>query len=264
MDNSAKNKLKALAAHTLFLTCAGALLMFRASSGTYFEKIRRSIFITAYTECRGEEELDALKNKIEAVEGVKKTVILTEDEVFTALEGSLTKKDILLSIGNIKIPSLCKIYPYTLNYEKLRKISDTISAFSEIKYSDTGGKAVKGLFIFAEDFQKAVIFITALLLLGVLSSALAAAKSMKYLSERFHFLSERGIAPKNIVLQYAVEMFLIPLTSLIVSILILLAFRQSNCGNIITFLTAPQIILLIGLSALPAAARAAARLIKSA
>ncbi len=260
MENSAKNKLKALLAHTLFLTCAGALFMFRASSGRYFEKLKNSIFITAYTECRGEEELAALKNKIEAVEDVGKTVILTEDEVFAALEGLLAKKDILISIENIKIPVLCKIYPDTLDYEKLRKISDKINTLKEIKYSDTGGKAVKGLFIFAGDLKKAVNFMTALLLLTVLASALAASESTEYLSERFNFLAERGIPTKDIVLKYAAETVIIPLSSLIVSILILLAFRQTNFGNSIVFLTPAQILLLTGLSGIPAAAR----LIKSA
>ena len=255
MGNSTKNRLKALLSHTLFLTCAGTLVIFTGSSGKYFEKLKNSIFITAYTECRTNAELAALKNKIEASPDVAKAVILTEDEVFSALEGSLAKKDVLSSIKDIKIPILCKIYPRTLNYEKLGKISDEINALGEIKYSDTGGKAVKKLFVFASDFKKAVTLITALLLLAILSSAFAAYYSTKYLSEKFNFLSERGIRGKDILLKYAAETIIIPLISLIFSILILLAFRQSNCGNIMVFLTPAQILLIACLSALPAAAR---------
>jgi len=242
-------------AHTLFLTCAGALFMFRSSSGRYFEKLKNSIFITAYTDCRQEAKLAVLKKKLEAVEDVKKAVILTEDEVFATLEGALAKKDILLSIKNIKIPVLCKVYPRSLDYENYRKISDEISALKEIKYSDAGGKAVKNLFIHADNFKKTVNFITALLLIAALTAAMAALMSTKYLQERFRFFSERGVPYKDILFKYAAETVIIPLSSLIVSILILLAFRQTTGGNIVVFINAPQILLLAVLSALPWAAR---------
>ncbi|MEA2082347.1 MAG: hypothetical protein U9O97_06370 [Elusimicrobiota bacterium] len=255
MGNSAKNKIKALIAHTLFLTCAGSLVMFRTSSGRYFERLKNSIFITAYTECHGEEDLAALQNKIETVAGVKKVVTVTEKEIFAALKGALTRKDILSAIQNVRIPVMYKIYPRTLDYKKFGKIAADINAFNKIKYSDTGGKAVKKLFLFASDFKTAVAFITVLLLLSALTAAAAAAASMKYLSEKFRFLSERNISRKDMLLNHAAETVIIPLSALIVSILIMLAVYQARRGDIIFFLTPPQVLLLAVFSAFPCAVR---------
>ncbi len=242
-------------AHALFLTCAGALFMFCGSSGRYFEKLKNSVFITAYTECRSEADLAAVKNRIAAISGVKHIVILTENEVFAALEGALAKKDILLSIKDIEIPSILKIYPGTLNYERFGKIAEQINALAEIKSSDTGGNAVKKLFVFASDFKKAVRFITALLILSALASAAAAFVSMKYLSEKFQFLAERNVPRRDIVFKYAAEITLIPLSSLIISILILLAFYQTTGGNTMVFFTYPRTLLLLLLASLPSAVR---------
>ncbi|MDO9513087.1 MAG: hypothetical protein Q7J59_00560, partial [Elusimicrobiota bacterium] len=122
-------------------------------------------------------------------------------------------------------------------------------------YSDTGGNAVKKLFVFASVFNKAVCFITALLILSALASAAAAFVSMEYLSEKFRFLAERNVPRRDIVLKYAAEITLIPLSSLIISILILLAFYQTTGGNTMVFLASPQTVLLLLLSSLPSAAR---------
>ncbi|PIV19185.1 MAG: hypothetical protein COS41_01930 [Elusimicrobia bacterium CG03_land_8_20_14_0_80_50_18] len=260
MENSTKNKLAALASHTLFLTCIGAVMLFRSSSGNYFEKLKNSIFLTAYSDERKTEELTALKNKIEEISGVKNAAVLTENEVLEAMEGALAKKDILLSIKSVEIPSLIKIYPGSLNYENFGRIASLIENMHGIKAVDSGGNAVKKLFVFASDFQKAIRFITALLLLSAFGAALGASSSMKYLSEKFRFLSERAVPPGDILLKYASELFLIPLASLIISMLILLAFYQTNRGGIMFFLTPGEILLMLALSSLPSASR----LVKSA
>lgn len=259
MENSTKNKLAALAAHTLFLTCAGAMLIFISSAGSYLEKIKNSIFITAYSDARKAEDLNNLSKRIEAIAGVKRLRVLPENEILAAVEGTLTLKDTLIAMQGITMPSVIRVYPEDLNYENFIVISSRIEALHGIKASDSGGSAVKKLFIFASAFQKAVRLITALLLLSALGAALTAAASIKYLSERFQFLAERKLPMRNIILRCAAGIIIIPLSSLILSLLILLAFYEAGDG-VISFLSPAQLLILLLLAALPAAAR----LVKSA